>query len=80
LLEASLLGLSWEEIARLCRTKPRAGLAPWPALPLQPLLWILSLAGRLMVRLRKPVTGRERGKTEAAALKEISATAFSSLW
>jgi CBS domain containing-hemolysin-like protein len=148
LLEASLLGLSREEIARLCRTKPRAGrtlrffkeelhgfvtavgilkilvqsagavltgvlvyrffgpvwlmpfallyglllvlgsetlagalgtryargLAPWLALPLEPLLWILSLAGRFMGRRGKPATGRERGKSsEAAAWKEISA-------
>jgi len=147
LLEACLLGLSWEQIARLCRTRPRAGrtlrllkegqhgvvlgvrilrilvqcagavlagvlvnrlfgpvwlvpfallyglllvlaseilakalgtryargLAPWLALPLEPLLWVLSFSGRFRGRPRKPVKIRKRGKSEAAALKEVSA-------
>jgi CBS domain containing-hemolysin-like protein len=73
LLYGLLLVLGSDILARALGTRYARGLAPWLALPLEPLLWVLSLSGRFRGRRRKPLRGRKRGRTEAAAIQEVSA-------
>jgi CBS domain containing-hemolysin-like protein len=71
LLYGLLLVLGSEILGRTLGTRHARGLAPWLAMALGPLLWLSSLAERLLGRPGKQESGRKRGKT-GAALKEVS--------
>jgi CBS domain containing-hemolysin-like protein len=72
-LQGLLLALGSEILARALGTRYARGLAPYLAVALAPLLWALSLAGRIQGRLGIPAAGRRVGRREAAGLKELSA-------
>lgn len=76
LLYGLLLVLVSEILARALGTRHANSLAPWAALPLQPVLEVLTLAGRLRRRLAgrapEPVRERRKAKVEESVLKEVS--------